>query len=106
MPDEDRRGSRFKGRVDRGMWAYNGPPNAPTRWDSLEEGLIFVLDALWPQRQQIAQYRNTAELVWWCGHFQSCFDGGPTLSPALLQKLGHFGAELYIDNYFSPEEES
>lgn len=59
-----------------------------------------VLDKLWPHREQIVSYKSSAELTWWCGHFQSSFDGGPTLSPALLSKLGEFGAELYIDNYF------
>jgi len=94
-------GSHFKGRVDRGMWAYSGPPEAPTEWPSLEEGLIFVLDNLWSHRHKFAKYAATTRLGWWCGHFQSSFDGGPTLSPSLLKRLAEFGAELYIDNYFS-----
>jgi len=99
-------GSRFEGRTDRGMWAYNGPPDAPVEWRSLEEGLTFVLGTLWPYRQQVAQFATSAELIWWCGHFQSSIDGGPTLSPDLLKKLGEFGADLYIDNYFSPSPDS
>jgi Domain of unknown function (DUF4279) len=96
--------SRMAGRVDRGMWAYNGRPGAPTRWESLEEGLSLVLESLWSSRERIARYAATSELVWWCGHFHSSFDGGPTLSAELLRKLGDFGAELYIDNYYSPSE--
>ena len=99
-------GSRFPGRTDRGMWAYNGPPGSPTEWESLENGLRHVLEYLWPHREKIARYSTTSELVWWCGHFQEAFDGGPTLSPALLRKLGEFGAALCIDNYFSPSEDS
>jgi len=44
--------------------------------------------------------------TWWCGHFQSGFDGGPTLTPDLLRRLGEFGADLFIDNYFSPDDSS
>src|SRR5262249_5764896 len=88
--------SRFPGRSDhRGMWAYAGPAGAPTEWASLEDGLTNLIEHLWPYREKIAKYRATADLVWWCGHFQSGFDGGPTLSAALLRKLGEFGAELY-----------
>src|SRR5262249_49698761 len=46
--------SRFPGRTDRGMWAYNGPPGSPTEWASLEEGLRHVLDHLWPHRELFA----------------------------------------------------
>src|SRR5512144_1277807 len=94
-------GSRFEGHIDHAMWAYNGPPGAPTEWESLEEGLTQVLDSLWPHREKIAKHAAKSNLVWWCGHFQSSFDGGPTLSPALLRRLGEFGAEVYIDNYLS-----
>jgi hypothetical protein len=83
-----------------GMWAYNGG-EANIRWDSLEDGLTFVLDKLWPHRKAIAKYNENGQRVWWCGNFQSSFDGGPRLSPDLLKRLGEFGAYLYIDNYFS-----
>jgi len=96
--------SRFPGRIDRGMWAYNGPSGSPTEWTSLEEGLRHLSQHLWPHREKLAKYAASSELVWWCGHFQSSFDGGPTLSPELLKRLGEFGAVLYIDNYFSRPE--
>ena len=92
---------RADGKVFTGMWAYSGyqKEDGPD-WDSLEEGLVFVLDKLWPHKQVIASYQSKAELILWCGHFQTSFDGGPHLSAALLSRLGEFGADLFIDNYF------
>jgi hypothetical protein len=87
--------SRFAGRIDKGLWAYNGPPGSPEDWSSLEDGLRHVLEHLWPHRERIAKYAETAMLVWWCGHFQSSFDGGPTLSTDLLKRLSEFGAEHF-----------
>jgi len=98
--------SRFPGRTDRGLWAYSGPPGSPAQCASLEDGLTHVMDHLWPHREKLATYAATSELIWWCGHFQSSFDGGPTLSPALLKRLGDFGVLLYIDNYFSAPQTS
>jgi hypothetical protein len=95
-----------RGRVAQGMWAYNGPPGSPREWVSLEEGVRYVLENLWPHRDKIATYYATSRPLWWCGHFQSAFDGGPTLSAELLRKLGEFSVELYIDNYFSTEDSS
>jgi hypothetical protein len=84
------------------LWAYNGfPSGTPGVWASLEEGLTFLLDKLERVRSQIHSYQQTWDVVWWCGHFQSSFDGGPTLSPRLMQRLGGFGVELYIDNYLT-----
>jgi hypothetical protein len=81
------------------MWGFDG--GGPDDWDSLEEGLTFVLDQLGASEKWFAKYRVDYEVIWWCGHFQSCFDGGPVLSARLLERLGAFGAELFIDNYFS-----
>ena len=88
----------------RGMWAYDGGEGSIT-WESLADGLTFLLDKLWPHREAIAKYKSAGMLVWWCGNFQSSIDGGPTLSAALLKRLGEFGAELYIDNYFAKNGE-
>jgi uncharacterized protein DUF4279 len=86
---------------DEALWAYSGfPSGSPTSWSSLEEGLSFVLDKLEPLRLQIDNYKQKYDVVWWCGHFQSSFDGGPTLSAKLMRRLADFGVELYIDNYF------
>jgi hypothetical protein len=92
-------------RVWRGsLWAFDGVTdgNAPLKeWASLEEGLLHLLDTLEPKKESIGVLANSAEVIWWCGHFQSSFDGGPTLSASLLQRLGDFGVPLFIDNYFS-----
>jgi len=79
------------------MWAFDGGHGG--EWDSLEEGLSFVLDQL--GTVTLSKYRAEYKTIWWCGHFQSSFDGGPTLSASLLQRLGQFGAEIFIDNYIS-----
>ncbi len=103
-----RQGSlRADGKIYSGMWAYNGCGDTKSpEWVSLEEGLTFVLDKIWPRKEAIAGYISNAQLVWWCGHFQSTFDGGPKLSPFLLGKLGTFGADLFIDNYFSARDDT
>ena len=86
------------------MWAYSGYEESDgPHWEALEEGLAFVLDKLWRHRQLIASYKSKAKLIWWCGHFQTSFDGGPTLSASLLSRLGEFGADLFIDNFFSEQ---
>lgn len=100
----ERRGERKV--WDQALWAYNGSPSAtPKHWASFEEGLTFLLDKLEPLRTQIEIYRTKYEIVWWCGHFQSSFDGGPTFSAGLLRRLADFGVALYIDNYFSGAHE-
>jgi uncharacterized protein DUF4279 len=88
-------------RWEEGLWAYDGYPRVPSErtWDSLEDGLRFVLDKLWPVKDKIDSYKARFKLILWCGHFYSSFNGGPTLSPALLTLLGEFGVELFIDNH-------
>ena len=93
---------RGEGKVwDKALWGYNGfPGDTPKSWASLEDGLRFVLDRLEPLRSEIDKYKQEYDAVWWCGHFQSSFDGGPTLSAKLMRRLADFGVELYIDNHF------
>jgi hypothetical protein len=86
------------------MWAFDGAEER-INWEFLEDGLNFVLDKLWPFREVIAKYKSSGKLIWWCGSFQSSFGSGPTLSAALLRRLGEFGAELFIDNYFADGKE-
>ncbi len=86
---------------DKALWGYNGFPGDTTKsWASLEDGLTFVLDRLEPLRSEIDKYIRKYDAVWWCGHFQSSFDGGPTLSAKLMRRLADFGVDLYLDNYF------
>ena len=89
------------------IWGYNGSDDeSPPTWQSLEEGLAFVLSKLGDVKPQLQKYRKTFEMSWWCGHFQSGFDGGPTLSASLLKELGEFGVPLFIDNYLSQSDKS
>jgi uncharacterized protein DUF4279 len=83
-----------------GMWAFDGSDKGGVEWDSLEDGISAVLDKLWAKREIIQQYRPEKSLIWWCGNFQSAFDGGPTLHHALLVRLVEMGADIFIDNYF------
>jgi hypothetical protein len=82
------------------VWSYNGGVEPAKEWESLEDGLLYVLAKLAPKKGLIEEYAKSYEVVWWCGHFQSGFDGGPALSVSLLKRLADFGAPLYIDNYF------
>jgi hypothetical protein len=79
---------RGEGKVwHKALWSYSGFPSGALKyWAPLEDGLNFILEKY--------------DIVWWCGHFQSSFDGGPTLSARLMQRLADFGLDLYIDNYF------
>lgn len=102
QPDQIRENPPRKdvGKVFRPLWSYSGAvPNQ--EWSSLEEGLLYVLKDLLPKKDLIWSAFGNFNLYWWCGHFQSSFDGGPTLSAELLRKLADFGAKLFIDNYFS-----
>lgn len=99
---------RSAGKVwNESLWSYDGraaADEAAKDWTSLEDGLRHVLAGLLPKKQLIQEYVKTYEAVWWCGHFQTGFDGGPTLSASLLTLLGDFGVPLFIDNYFRDEE--
>lgn len=88
--------------LHKSRWAYNGGGESGAyEWDTLEEGLNFVLERVSSFVYVFKKYGANNLLIWWCGHFSSSFDGGPTLSPRLLKRLGDFGAELFIDNYLS-----
>jgi len=92
---------------DEALWGFNGfPSGTPSSWASLEDGLMFLLDKLEPVRSQIDNYKQKYDLIFWCGHFQSSFDGGPTLSARLMRRLADLGVDLYIDNYFVEEDEA
>ena len=88
------------------MWGYSADPsNEPKNWDSLEEGLSALLNIFMPLKKKIDEYAKKCHVNLWCGHFTSSFDGGPTLSPEILKKLGDFGVELFLDSYSSSDEE-
>jgi Domain of unknown function (DUF4279) len=84
-------------------WVFDGSAGGmrPAEWSSLEAGISFVLDLLWPNRLALGQIGAQAKTMWRCGHFKDGFDGGPRLSAEMLRKLGEIGAELSIDCYGS-----
>ena len=94
---------RRKRRARTPFWGYDGHDEEGYQyeWQSLEEGFAFVLRRIRPLRATIIELSQRFEAVWWCGHFQTSFNGGPTLRPELLTELASLGAELFIDTYFS-----
>ena len=88
------------------FWGYNGQGalGFQTDWISLEDGLEFLLKDLNSKKSEIAVLAGQCDGLWWCGHFQTSFDGGPTLSPKLLNEISSYGIPLSIDNYFSKSE--
>lgn len=92
-------------RKRRPYWAYNGRREVgfQPEWASLEDGLQFLLESLSSRKAEIINLARQFDGLWWCGHFQASFDGGPTLSPKLLTEMGSYGIPLSIDNYFNDE---
>jgi len=90
------------------FWGYNGSddPQFQDEWQSLEDGLALVSRRLKPYRSIIAKLSERFDGIWWCGHFQCSFDGGPTLSPSLLADIASFGCPLFLDNYHSVGDDS
>ena len=86
-------------------WAYNGQGEVgfQSEWTSLEDGLKFLLKSLSSRKADIIALARQYDAIWWCGHFQTSFDGGPTLSSELLTEIGSFGVLFSIDNYFSSD---
>jgi hypothetical protein len=92
-------------RKRRPYWAYNGQGEIgfQPEWTCLEEGLEFLLKSLRSRKAEVIVLARQFDGLWWCGHFQASFDGGPTLSPKLLTELGSYEIPLSIDNYFNDE---
>lgn len=92
-------------RKRRPYWAYNGQGEIgfQPEWTCLEDGLKFLLKGLRPRKAEIIALARQFDGLWWCGHFQASFDGGPTLSPKLLSEISSYEIPFSIDNYFSDE---
>lgn len=84
------------------VWGYNGEGENgfQIEWESLEQGLYFLFFILSPLRTKIIEISKKYRGIWWCGHFQESFDGGPTLSPEILVELASYELPIFIDNYF------
>lgn len=81
------------------MWAFEALPLGRDDWPSLGDGIASLLSTLNPVRSQLQAFSAANDIYLWCGHFTSSFDGGPTLSSALLKSLGEFGVQLVLDTY-------
>lgn len=94
-----------KGRKRRPFWAYNGQSEdkPESEWLSLEQGFEFLLQHLAPCKTTVIELSQDFEGIWWCGHFQDSFDGGPKLSSEILTEIASYGIPLFIDNYFASE---
>ena len=93
--DQQGRSSLFT----KALWAYGGGQE----WASLEEGLNSLLRLLSGKEPALKRYASTAEVFWWCGHFQSTFDHDTVMSPALLGKLADVNFPLHLVSYFSDD---
>ena len=81
------------------VWSYEVFPEEGESWPDLENGLNKLLSVIKPVQSQLRSYSSGSNIYIWCGHFTSSFDGGPTLSPALLRSLGESGITLMLDTY-------
>lgn len=101
-------GEMIGGRKRAIFWGYNGSddPRYQDEWYSLEDALALVAERLKPYRSIISELTKRFDGIWWCGHFQSSFDGGPTLSPRTLADIASFGCPLFLDNYHAVDDVS
>jgi hypothetical protein len=88
------------------MWSLDVLPPGRDDWPSLEEGLVALIEELKPIHERLKAYLPANKVFISCGHFTSNFNGGPSLSPALLTSLGEFGVELVLDTYVSNNSSS
>ena len=84
------------------FWGYDAQPDREKyiMWNSLEEGFEFVWKNLRSKKSEIVSLSQKFEGIWWCGHFQASFDGGPTLSPSFLAEIASYTLPIYLDCYF------
>ena len=86
------------------MWEYEAKPSGGEQeWHSLEQGLRALLSMFAPRQGALQEYQQRFNVCLFCGHFPSSFDGGPRFSPSLLEALGNFGVEMFLDTYHSDE---
>lgn len=93
------------GRTLNALWSYDGGfarnnEEAKT-WLSIEEAMSDLVEKLLPKRDAIHAKLGGANVYWWCGHFKDSFDGGYSLSSALLEKLALLGAPIEMSCYVS-----
>jgi len=100
--------SSIKKKVPRiSFWAYDGISNQDDfkeqNWETLEEGLLFVVTNIEPKYKLIKKTFSEYKIYFWCGYFQNTFDGRIRLSSKLIKKLSNFNIELIIKTYQEQE---
>ena len=91
------------------FWGYDGHDarGYQFKWASLDEGIAFLLGHIDPVHTTIIELSQDYFAYLWCGHFQSCFSGNPSLSPESLNLIARYELFFYLDNdYHYPQGES
>ena len=89
------------------MWEYEAKASSQERaWHSLEQALQALLSIFASRQATLREYQQRFKVSLFCAHFTSSFNGGPTLSPSLLEELSDFGVELFLDTYCSEDSAS
>jgi hypothetical protein len=107
QPSRSSNGKPIGKRKREPFWGYDGSDHAEFQepWQSLEDGLAFVSQKLASRKPAIIQLGARFDGIWWCGHFQTSFDGGPTLSAGVLGEVASFGLPLFLDTYHSADDD-
>ncbi len=97
-----------KKKWSKSMWEYVASPKkrGTPLWSDFEEGLNALLEVLELHELEVRHLAGNFDAEVYCGHFHTGFDGGPRLSPQLLQRLGKFGIPLFLDTYCSRKRSS
>lgn len=86
------------------LWTFDGVSIEndfiEQEWNTLEEGLSFLLDILESKLFVLESKLSTYKRYFWCAHFQESFNGGPIFSPALLKRLASFKTEVILKNHY------
>lgn len=88
------------------FWGYNGHDVEmfQAEWNDMEQGFVILFSALTEKINIINSLSVRYKALWWCGHFQSSFDGGPIFSNRLIARLNEFKIPLFLDCYFCDDE--
>lgn len=96
-------GSRSKAST-KSWWLSFDPREGKPEWQSLDEGLKYLVEELQPVREVLHELGKRFSVSAYCGHFGSGFGGGPSILPETLGKLADLGLTLTIKTYWGSNE--
>jgi hypothetical protein len=96
--------NKTQSRRDCSSFSVHFDPPHGGEWDSLEDGLSFMLDCIGPLQNELLQLGERFSCEAYCGHFGSGFGGGPSISPKTLQRLSSLGLGITIKAYWGSSE--